>query len=617
MHDVAARRRLSRFLLSTLLLILAGVAVWGVTHGEAVGYTAVVAAAIGWGGAVALIAMRGRVTPLWFWGLVLGLRLLAFPLLPELSDDGYRYVWDGKLQHEGVNPYAYRPTDPALAPWRDGPLFPRLNSAGYYSVYPPASQVVFWAAGFFEDWQIGWYVIKALFLVLEGVGLWALSRLVALRWAILYAWHPLAVLEIAGQGHTEAGMVAGLLVALWAVRTQRGTLATAALTAAGWFKLYPLVMLPFLFRRIGWRYVGVAIGLSAVVWLPYWAPFVVPHVSESLGLYVRLFEFNAGPYYAAKETLRFATGNDWSKSLGPLLQGMFLLGLAALYFYVASRRWGSAWLWIVVLGLFLATATTVHPWYLLGVLAVLPATINPNTPATLWHGAAWFWLALASVGTYLLYSHGPFPYWTATVVGWGGWAFLLIGAVYLYLLPRLMQRRGRAKWRWIRMHVPLPERVLDLGAGEGYVGLAAYQEGAAVQLADVVDFNRTDLPHQLLAGNELPFGDDAFDATLLVFVLHHVERPGALLEEARRVTEGPLVVIESVVETPWDRWWLPRADRWANRLRSGGAMREQEEHVTFRSVAEWRGVFARLELGVTAEERRGQFFHRRQLFVLQ
>ena len=71
-------------------------------------------------------------------------RLLALPMLPTLSDDGYRYLWDGLVAAEAdVSPYAYRPADPALGPWQDEPLFVRMNSPAYFSVYPPASQAVF------------------------------------------------------------------------------------------------------------------------------------------------------------------------------------------------------------------------------------------------------------------------------------------------------------------------------------------------------------------------------------------------------------------------------------------------------------------------------------------
>lgn len=544
-------------------------------------------------------------------GLAVLFRLAAFPLLPGLSDDGYRYVWDGLLQIDGINPYAFRPSDLA-AQYPD--LFEQLNSSDYFSVYPPASQLVFALGGLF-GWPAAWYVIKAVFVGIELAGLWTISRVVPARALVLCAWHPLAVIEIAGQGHTEAGMVGMLLLAAWAVYRAKPGWAVAALTVAGWFKLVPFVLVPFLLRRVGWRWVWVAAAVSVALAAPYAAPFVLPNVAESLGLYTGLFEFNAGPYYLLKEAGRAWTGGDVSKSLGPLLQNNFLVGLAGIYLADGLKRWPLVWTWLAALGLFLATATTVHPWYLLGVLALLPLTLgDASGPPVRLHAAAWLWLSVGTVGTYLFYTHGATPYWTAVVLGWAGWAVLLGTAVVLAALPALMRKRARDKWTWIRPHVGAPDRVLDLGAGDGFVGEAVARDlGAEVVLADVVDFNRTDLALVLYDGHRLPFADDSFDVTLLTFVLHHAADPDAVLREARRVTRGRVVVLESLVETAWDRRWLPFADRLANRLRSGGRM--EEEVLRFGSAAAWRERFAAAGLRVQAEERRGRRLHKRHLFV--
>ena len=222
----------------------------------------------------------------------------------------------------------------------------------------------------------------------------------------------------------------------------------------------------------------------------------------------------------------------------------------------------------------------------------------------------------ARLGTYLFYTHGAAPYWTAVGLGWTGWAGLIASAAALAALPALMRKRARGKWAWLRPHAVTPGRVLDLGAGDGFVGEAvARSSDAEVVLADVLDFNRTDLPLVRTDGRRLPFGDRAFDTTLLTFVLHHAADPVAVLREARRVTRGRVLVLESIAETPWDRVWLPFADRLANRLRSGGRM--EEAHLHFGTPEAWRARFAAAGFGVAAEERRGQVLHKRHLFVLE
>lgn len=570
---------------------------------------------------VGLAWHQGDVTTSEALGVAVLLRLLAFPLLPGLSDDGFRYLWDGLVQTEGLNPYALRPSDPTLEALRDPGQYDHLNSADYYSVYPPSSQLVFWVGGWATGlgWTVGWYTIKVVFVAIELAGVWALSRMVPARLLVLYAWHPLAVIEVAGQAHTEAGMVGFLLLGLLAYQQQWPRTAVGLLTVAGWFKLYPLLLLPFLLRRVGWRYAWAGGAVSLALLAPYVHPSALTHGAESLDLYVRSFEFYAGPYLALKEVGAGLTGEDWSKSLGPALRTLFLIGVAARYFADQRRNWPFVHVCLFVFGLLWATATTVHPWYLLGVLALLPLVLTerPGRVQNL-HAAAWIWLILIALGTYLFYSHGEAIYWTTVWIGWGGWAVGLLTAMLLRGLPRLMRRRARRKWRWFAPHAGTPRRLLDLGAGEGYVGSVARDAtGAEVMLADVVDFNRTDLPHIVYDGKRLPFADHAFDVTLLVFVLHHARDAAEVLREVRRVTTTRVLVIESVFERMWERRWLETADRLANRLRSGGRMRGQEDFLHVRRVADWREVFAAQGFRVVGEDRRGGWWHRQHLFVLE
>jgi SAM-dependent methyltransferase len=160
----------------------------------------------------------------------------------------------------------------------------------------------------------------------------------------------------------------------------------------------------------------------------------------------------------------------------------------------------------------------------------------------------------------------------------------------------------------------LPEtggRVLDLGAGEGYVGeAAAHLTGAAVSLADVLPLNRTALPFTRLVGERLPFSDEHFDTTLLIFVLHHAENPRRLLSEAVRVSRDSVILAESVHGGPFHHRLLTRLDKAANRLRSGGAMSAQESHLHFRTEEGWKRLIGELGLTVTASRRRGRLIHR-------
>ena len=379
-------------------------------------------------GFVTLIAYLRRTTPS-VRQLVVGailFRLAALPMLPSLSDDGYRYLWDGLIAHEaGVSPYAFRPSDPALAEWHGEPAFRRMNSPAYYSVYPPASQVLFRASATVDGlwgWTASWWLLKTLLIGAELVGVWALVRVVGARGAALYAWSPLSVIEIAGQGHTEALVVAGLGMVLVGA-TSRLPLASIGATLAGLAKLYPLALLPAAWRREGMRGVTVSVALVVLLTAWVWAPDAWPHVSESLELFFGTFDAYAAPYRVLKAAAYPWMGEDAGR-LASLTLGI-AFGAILLAAYAVDdgtprsmRRVAEA----VVVG-FALTASTLHPWYWLPVLFLIP--LLESLPL--------LWLGGWSATTYTSYELGGIDL-ALTVIGWGG-------AVLLYLL-----RRDQRSW---------------------------------------------------------------------------------------------------------------------------------------------------------------------------
>ena len=200
----------------------------------------------------------------------LRLSLLFEP--PLHSSDIYRYVWDGRVQAAGISPYRYVPADPALAALRDDAIFPYINRAGYaVTIYPPAAQTAFllftrlaetvWAV------KLGWLALEAAAMLIL-VRLLARSGQPASR-LLLYAWHPLPVWEIAGDGHVDAGMAALLVFALaaWAARYRFLTGGLLALSVL--FKPTTLVAIPAFWRRWDWRVPAAFVFVVVVAYLPY------------------------------------------------------------------------------------------------------------------------------------------------------------------------------------------------------------------------------------------------------------------------------------------------------------------------------------------------------------
>lgn len=551
------------------------------------------------------------------WAAALALRLVWAPVPIVLSDDAYRYVWDGLAVIEGVNPYATRPVDEPLtadAPW----LRSRMNSASYHSVYPPVSQATFVPAALAyrtvgdgpEGWAAAMWTLKATFALVELALLIWLSRRVPHRTFARVALLPLLVVDGFGQPHTDLLAMSALALAL-GIGSGAGRL--AALALAGWVKLWPGLLAlghDSVARRQGRRppwYASVGVTLAALaIGLPLVAPGALSGMWASLDLYVRYFEFNAGPYEALKWIGRVLTGADVGKSLGPVLRAAFGVWMVVVLVLSHWRRWPLArTAWMLVLG-YLATATTVHPWYLLPVvpLLALDRTFAERT---------WPWLAfgLLSTGSQMTYAFYRGTAMTPFVwLGWGGASWVAVATLWRHHLPKLLAYRARQKLRWIRPCLP-PDlsgvRILDLGAGEGFVGLCLADEGAHVTLADVAPVGQVELPFVVLReGEALPFGDRAFDVVLLLHVLHHAHRPEALLREALRVGQE-VVILESVYETPLDRAVLSVLDRAANTTRGDWMLRQP---LAFRRAGAWVSLAEGMGSSILNHKHLGRFPHR-------
>ncbi len=564
-------------------------------------------------GILAILWWRQDITLLDVLVLAVVFRLALVWLPPSLSDDAFRYVWDGLVQSEQINPYAYKPEAPELGALHAEEIYEKLNSKTFYSVYPPVSQYVFWVSSLAHNhsWIASHFTIKGILVLSELVALFMLARLVNARALMLYAWNPLVLLETAGQGHTESLLLLLLVLTICASRARKGGLASVALAAASWVKLFPVVLFPFLWRRFGWHAMWPGAAVMGILAIPYAAPYVTDHVSQSLGLYVRYFEFNAGFYYGVKQVFYWLTGQDYSKQIGPVLRWCFLLVLPVLYAADHWRRWALAKAFLITIGCYLVLATTVHPWYMLSVLFLATLLDRPSWP--------WYWVGSLSLGTYLLYSGGP--YWEFVIACWGG-GVAVAGIQYgPGAVQSVLRIRAWQKVRFIRPYLPRlskPLTVLDLGCGEGYVGENIRQiMQASVSLSDIVNMNRTALKHTMCAPGKLLWKSDAFDVVVLYFVLHHAEDAATVLREAQRVSRNRVIIVESVYRSAVELKVLTALDKMVNRLRHWRYMSGQEKHLAFRTAASWRALFAESGLDVLAEESRGRLIHRQRLFVLE
>lgn len=191
---------------------------------------------------------------------------------PYLSDDIYRYIWDGRVQAAGVNPYRYIPADPSLARLRDDRIYPHINRRETApTMYPPVAEAVWFLTTRVSE-SVTW--MKVTMVAFEAVGVWAIIELLgsfglARQRVLIYAWHPLAIWEFAGSGHLDAIVIAFIALALLARRRNAGVLTGVSLACATLVKFFPAVLFPAVYKRWGWKMPLAFVVTIVVAYLPY------------------------------------------------------------------------------------------------------------------------------------------------------------------------------------------------------------------------------------------------------------------------------------------------------------------------------------------------------------
>ncbi|HEX6718347.1 MAG TPA: glycosyltransferase 87 family protein [Pyrinomonadaceae bacterium] len=212
--------------------------------------------------------------PLLLLGLIFAavfrLSIIFYP--PYLSDDIYRYVWDGRVQATGINPYRYIPADQSLANLRDEKIYPNINRRDTtHTIYPPVAEAVFLLITRFSE-SVTW--MKAAMVGFEAIAVWAIVQLLssfgfARQRVLIYAWHPLIVWEFAGSGHVDALAIAFIALALLARRKNKETATGLLLACATCVKLFPVVLFPALYRRRSWKMPLAFLVTILLAYLPY------------------------------------------------------------------------------------------------------------------------------------------------------------------------------------------------------------------------------------------------------------------------------------------------------------------------------------------------------------
>jgi alpha-1,6-mannosyltransferase len=311
------------------------------------------------------------------------MRLALLLVEPYLSTDIYRYIWDGRVQAAGVNPYRFVPSAPEIAHLRDPAIFPNINRADYaVTIYPPAAQALFLAVT-----RIGESVVamKLGLLAFEAATIVALMALLHRLGSpptriAAYAWHPLPIWEIAGSGHVDVAMCALLMLGLLLFLHGRISTAGVLVTLGALVKPTALLALPVFWRPWSWR-LPLVVALTA--FLAY-----VPYLSVGSGVFGYLWGYVdeeglvSGRGFSAVWLMERLTGPV------PAAVGVYVAIAAAIMLSLAiavafrkdrSPRASIACLgWLLVV--FLVLLSPHYPWYFLVLVPLL--VLQPS--ATAW-----------------------------------------------------------------------------------------------------------------------------------------------------------------------------------------------------------------------------------------
>ncbi|WP_298495050.1 mannosyltransferase [uncultured Algibacter sp.] len=325
--------------------------------------------------------------------LAFGFRALFILAIPNLSQDFYRFVWDGRMILEGINPYLF--TVESLISKNEFPIAQALElragmgdlNASHFSNYPPINQLCFAIAALFASKSIlGSVVVMRLLIIAADFGtLHFGSKLLAklkipthnIFWYIL---NPFIIIELTGNLHFEGVMIFFLVWSLYLLFVGKWKPAAIVLALSISVKLIPLIFLPLFyqwFTKNNNKDISFAkklkklIGFYAIVgittlllFMPFYSSEFINNYSKTVALWFQNFEFNGSLYYIAREIGYQFRGYNEIAIIGSVTPIVVILFVLITTFFRKNNTFTELiTAMLLALSFYYFTATTVHPWY--------------------------------------------------------------------------------------------------------------------------------------------------------------------------------------------------------------------------------------------------------------
>ncbi|WKD85806.1 Alpha-(1-_6)-mannopyranosyltransferase A [Polaribacter huanghezhanensis] len=317
-------------------------------------------------------------------------RLIFLFSIPNLSQDFYRFIWDGRMLFEGLNPYLYLPEN--FINQHEFPvnqateLYAEMGTlnGSHFTNYPPLNQLSFYIASLFAGNSIlGSVIVFRLQLILADIGIIYFGKKILEKLQLpihnifLYALNPFIIIELTGNIHFEPVLLFFLIWSLYLLFKHKWMWAALLLACSISVKLIPLLFLPLFYQWFVKRSLDFA-GMTKLfvfyliifttiilLFLPFYNSELIENYFNSVGLWFRSFEFNASFYYIFREIGYLFRGYNEIAVIGKIIPVLAIVFLGFITFFRKNKSPKELITGLLFgLSFYYFTTTTMHPWYL-------------------------------------------------------------------------------------------------------------------------------------------------------------------------------------------------------------------------------------------------------------
>lgn len=328
-------------------------------------------------------------------GITILIRLIFLFAIPNLSQDFYRFIWDGRMILEGFNPYISLPE--TFIQERNFPVSQAVDlydgmgqlNGSHFTNYPPINQLNFLMAAFFSNSSIlGAVIVMRIQIILADIGIIYFGKKILdklnlpIHHIFLYALNPFIIIELTGNLHFESVMLFFLIWSLFLLLQKKWIWAALVLGLSVSVKLIPLLFIPLFFQWFVFNeekevrskkkgflkllmFASIVILTNIILFLPFISSELINSYTDSIGLWFRNFEFNASLYYVAREIGYLFRGYNEIAVIGSIMPMIAILFLIVITFFRKNKS-PQEMITVLLLGIsfYYFTTTTMHPWYL-------------------------------------------------------------------------------------------------------------------------------------------------------------------------------------------------------------------------------------------------------------